>query len=110
MISLPRIAVTALGAMALSSCGNSGEGAAEGEATNSRILEGSASDEMISYEKLRSEPPAAKIEESETGGKSSGQSGSAPGAAPQSGPVVPDPIQPAPSPTTESGAPDSPED
>ncbi len=110
MISLLRIAVTALGALALSSCGDSADNASGGEAANSRILEGSTSDEMISYEKLRSEPPAAKIEESETGGKSSGQGGSAPSGAPQTGPAMPDPIQPAPSPTSESGGPAAPEE
>lgn len=79
MISLPRLAAIALGGIALSACGGgSGDGPAGGKADNSRILEGSVSDEMIPYEKLRSEPPAAKIEENEgKGGKSPAASSSA---------------------------------
>ena len=109
MTSLPRIAVIALGGLTLASCGGSGETAADGEAVNSRILEGSVSDEMIPFEKLRSEPPAAKIENDEAGGKSGVQGGSTPGSSPGSGPVVPDPAQPSPSETPETAVPDTPE-
>jgi len=110
MISLSRIAVIALSALTLASCGDSSESAADGQAVNSRILDGSVSDEMIPFEKLRSEPPAAKIEHDEAGGKGVGLGGSSPGSGPGSSPVAPDPAQPTASATPESTAPETPED
>jgi hypothetical protein len=105
MNSIVRIAVTMLGAMALSACGGPESGASNGGAENSRILEGSVSDEMIPYEKLRSEPPAARIEEDEDlSGKSTGPatpsasspSASAPEAtAPEAAPASEPAAQPA---------------
>lgn len=93
MIPLPRIAATFLGAAALAACGGSGDEAEGGEAENSRILEGSVSDEMIPYEKLRSEPPAARISEGEGKAAPKGTSGS--GASVQQGPgdATEDPAQ-----------------
>ena len=84
MISLPRLAAITFGSIALSACGGSGDGPAGGKTDNSRILEGSVSDEMIPYEKLRSEPPAARIVESD------GKGGKAPGTATSAG-TSPDP-------------------
>ncbi len=110
MISLSRLALTAIGATALSACGGSGDSQPDAEAVNSRILEGSVSDEMIPFEKLRSEPPAAKIEVDEDGGKGDGQGGPRPGNDPAAGPVAADPAQPLPSATPESAAPETPED
>ena len=110
MISLSRLAVIALSAMTLTSCGGSGDSQPNAEAVNSRILEGSVSDEMIPFEKLRSEPPAAKIEHDEAGGKGVGLGGSSPGSGPGSSPVAPDPAQPTASATPESAAPETPED
>jgi hypothetical protein len=110
MMSLPRLAVMVPAALALSACGGSGDSAAKGEAVNSRILEGSVSDEMIPYEKLRSEPPAAKIEADEAGGEGAGQGGGTSGSTPGGEPVVPDPMQPSPAATPESAGPDAPED
>jgi hypothetical protein len=74
MISLLRTVVIVTGATALSACGGSKDTAGDRKAENSRILEGSISDEMIAYEKLRSEPPAAQIDEGESkGGNSAGE-------------------------------------
>lgn len=107
MIRLPQLAMTALGAVALSSCGGSGGEKAKGEAVNSQILEGSASDAMIPYEKLRSEPPAAKIEEDTgQGDKSSGARKSSAGDTASPAPdaataTSPSPPEPADSPASE---------
>ena len=95
MISLLRTVVIVTGATALAACGSSKESAGDSKAENSRILEGSISDEMIPYEKLRSEPPAAQIEESESkGGNSAGEGpgAKAAGASDNSAaaPVAPD--------------------
>lgn len=101
MISLPRLAAITFGSIVLSACGGSGDGPAGGKTDNSRILEGSVSDEMIPYEKLRSEPPAAKIVESD------GKGGKAPGAATSTG-ASPDPspdtAEPAAAPAPEPAA------
>lgn len=92
MISLLRTVVIITGATALSACGGSKESAGDSKAENSRILEGSISDEMIPYEKLRSEPPAAQIEEGESKGDNGvgkGPSANATGASDNSAAAAP---------------------
>ncbi|MCB2047111.1 MAG: hypothetical protein KDE32_02655 [Novosphingobium sp.] len=86
MIVLPRIAIAALGVLALSACGSEPE-QATGPAESSKVLEGSTSDAMIPYETLRSEPPAAQIEldEAKGGSGSSSSAGSTAGVAATTG-------------------------
>jgi hypothetical protein len=105
LIHLPRIVIAALGALALSACGSEPE-QATGPVAASKVLEGSTSDAMIPYERLRSEPPAAKIETDEadggsgkgptgnaaTGAAASVVQGEAAGAAPDSG-ATPEPSE-----------------
>ena len=95
MISLLRTVVIVTGATALAACGSSKESAGDSKAENSRILEGSISDEMIPYEKLRSEPPAAQIEESESkGGNSAGEGPGANAAGASDNPAAAAPAAP----------------
>ncbi|MBM3596551.1 MAG: hypothetical protein FJX31_12510 [Alphaproteobacteria bacterium] len=110
MISLPRLASTVFAALALAACGGAGDEATGGESENSRILEGSVSDEMIPFEKLRSEPPAAKIEAGEGKAGAAGTSGSRAGSSQASGAGTADPAQAAPAEPAERPATDSPDD
>lgn len=89
MIPLPRLLPLTVAALALSACG-SGSSDTGGQSSSSKLLEGSASDAMIPYEKLKSEAPPAKIEVDEKGATPSGTSTAA-NTGP--GPVVPDPMQ-----------------
>lgn len=107
MMSLPRLAFTAFGALAVSACGSSQDSAANGKAENSRILEGSVSDEMIPFEKLRSEPPPAKIVDGEGKG---GPGGSSAGSASRPSSEAASPAQPAVAETPQSASPDLPQE
>ncbi len=73
MIPLSRLAPLALAIMALAACGDSSE--TGGQAAGSKILEGSISDSMIPYEKLRSEAPPAKIKTDEGGASGGNRTG-----------------------------------
>ena len=110
MIPLPRIAATLGGALALAACGASGDTAEGGAAENSRILEGSVSDEMIPYEKLRSEPPAARVSEGESKGGGSGGGGAGAGAPQASSGDAEDAAQEATAEPAQSPATEDPED
>lgn len=110
MMSLPRLAFTAFGALALSACGSSQDSAANGKAENSRILEGSVSDEMIPFEKLRSEPPPAKIVDGEGKGGTGGPGGSSAGSASRPSSEAASPAQPAVAETPQSASPDLPQE
>ena len=91
MIPLPRLLPLAVAVLALSACG-SGNSDTGGQASGSKVLEGSIGDDMIPYEKLRSEAPPAKIEADENGPPQAGAStASAANTGPD--PVVPDPMQ-----------------
>lgn len=57
-------------ACALASCGSEKSGSGPTSGSN-EVLKGTISDEMISYDTLRSQPPAAKIVTSSTGSSTS---------------------------------------
>jgi hypothetical protein len=110
MMSSSRLALILFGVASVSSCGGSGDAGAGGEAVNSRILEGSVSDEMVPYDTLRSEPPAAKIvDEDGKGSGASGSSGTGPGAISGPSDDATNAISPSPAETPESAAPTPPE-
>ena len=75
MIPLSRLASLALAPLALAACGSNSD--TGGQAASSKILEGSISDNMIPYEKLRSEAPLSRIEAGE--GEGTGDDRTGPG-------------------------------
>lgn len=64
-------------ACALAACGGEKTGTSADSGSN-KVLEGTISDDMIPYDTLRSQPPAAKIVTDATGSPSSGSTRGAP--------------------------------
>ena len=89
MIAMPRLVPLALAALSLAGCGSGGSDTG-GQPASSKVLEGSVSDAMIPYEKLRSEAPPAKIEAGDGEGSRAAQGGASPTGP---GSAVPDPMQ-----------------
>lgn len=61
MSSALRHCAIMLGVLALAACGSDADNTS-GPTEGNKVLKGTASDEMIAYESLKSEPPLAKIE------------------------------------------------